>query len=156
MIFPFRPYAIEPNPAYSFDTIHRPVIPVRIGVGDGPRIPLFGLCDTGADDSSLTTSQAERLGIPPPRSRPLVFQSATGSTIGYFAEVTMELRQAPRSYVWKAQVAVFPGPSRPEDEDPTRVILGHTGFFRYFSVAFDFQRRRLRVRPNRLFVGLAR
>ena len=90
------------------------------------------------------------------RSRPIYFESATGSAIGYFAEVTLELRQPPIFYVWKAQVAFLPNSRTASDEDQARVVLGHTSFFRYFSVAFDFQRRRLKIRPNRLFVGRPR
>lgn len=156
MIFPFRPYKVMPSSAFPFDVIYRPVIPVRIGVGDGPRRPYFALLDTGADDSRLTTDQADRLGVVPDRSRPIVFRSATGLAVDSFGEVTIELRRPPLSYVWAAKVAIFPDASEAEGEDQYRIVLGHTSFFRYFSVAFDFQRHRLKLRPNRLFVGRPR
>ena len=156
MTFPFRAYAVDPNPAYPFHVIHRPVVPIRIGVGVGSRVPFFALLDTGADDSKMSTSQAERLGVVLNRTRPFVFKSATSVTVGYFGEVTLELRQSPVSYVWKAQVAVFPDSKSNDAEDQARVILGHTSFFRFFSVAFDFQRHRVKLRPNRLFVGQPR
>ncbi len=125
-------------------------------MGDGPRAPFFALVDTGADDSKMTFSQAERLGVVLDRTQPILFESATGSAIGYFGEVTLELRQSPVSYVWKAQVSFLPTPKTTSSEEEAKVVLGHTSFFRYFSVSFDFQRRRLKLRPNRLFVGRPR
>jgi len=154
--YSFRAYEVTPSAAYPFDVIYRPVIPVRVGGGQNPRLPFFALLDTGADDSKISIRQAQRLGIILDRSRPIVFRSATGVTTGYFAEVTIELRQPPVSYVWKAQVSVLPDLNDSDVEDQTRIILGHTSFFRFFSVAFDFQRNRLKLRPNRLFVGRPR
>jgi len=90
------------------------------------------------------------------RTRPIVFESSTGFTVGHFGEVTLELRQPPVSYVWRAQVAVLPDPNPNDADDQARVILGHTSFFRFFSAAFDFQRHRVKLRPNRLFVGQPR
>ncbi len=47
MTYPFRVYGVDPSPAYPFNVIYRPVVPIRIGVGDGPRVPFFALLDTG-------------------------------------------------------------------------------------------------------------
>ena len=104
----------------------------------------------------MTFAQAERLGVTLDRTRPILFQSATGMAIGYFGEVTLELRRSPLVYVWKAQVAYLPDSKSATADDRANVVLGHTSFFRFFSVAFDFQRHRLRLRPNRLFVGRPR
>ena len=44
-------------------------------------------------------------------------------------------------------------PTGVELRDRISVSLGHTGFFRYFHTSFDFQRGRVKIRPNGLFVG---
>jgi hypothetical protein len=146
----------RPTPAYPFDTIFRPEIAVWIGVGDRPRKPYLGLLDTGADDTKLPISQAERLGVDLDRENPVLFRGVGGETVGYFGKVTMELRQSPKSYVWTATVSFLLDPPGSMQQDRISISLGHTGFFRYFHAAFDFQRGRVKLRPNRLFVGQRR
>ncbi len=73
--------------------------------------------------------------------------------VGDFGEVTMELRQKGRSYVWSAKVAFLPDPNDPSPEEQARVVLGHTSFFRFFRARFDFQRNRVKLKANSLFVG---
>jgi hypothetical protein len=156
VIFQFRPDEIEPSPAYPFDIIYRPKIPVWVGVGDGPKVPFFGLLDTGADDTKMTFAQAERLGVNLDRRYPIEFRGVRSTTFGYFGEVTLQLRQSPRSYVWSAQVAFLPDPIDPLPDEQSRMVLGHTSFFRYFQANFDFQRNRVKLKPNKLFVGRSR
>jgi len=156
VIYPFRPDEIEPTSAYPFGIIYRPKIPIRIGVGDGRREPFFGLLDTGADDSKTTFSQAEWLGVTLDRSSPIPFRGVRSTTFGDFGEVTMELRQKGRSYVCSAKVAFLPDPNDPSPEEQARVVLGHTSFFRFFRATFDFQRNRVKLKANSLFVGRPR
>ena len=153
MRFQFRPDETDPSPAYPFNVIFRTKVPVWIGVGTGRRVPFFGLLDTGADDSEMTFSQAEYLGVPLDRRQPLVFRGVRSATFGYFGEVTLELRQSPLSYIWSANVAFLPDPIDPTPEEQSRMVLGHTGFFRYFNPTFDFQRHRVKLKPNPLFPG---
>jgi hypothetical protein len=153
MIFRFRPDEVDPSPAYPFNIIYRPKIAVWIGVDDGPRIPFFGLLDTGADDSKMTLSQAERLGVTLDRRYPIAFRGVRSTTFGYFGEVTLEIRQSPTSYVWSAKVAFLPDPIDPLPDEQARMVLGHTSFFRFFHAAFDFQRQRVKLNTNKLFVG---
>ncbi len=152
MTFRFRPDEVEPSPAYPFNVLYRPKIPVWVGVGDQTRTPFFGLLDTGADDSKMTFSQAEYLGVELDRRYPIVFRT----TFGYFGEVALEIRQSPVSYLWSAKVAFLPDPIDPMPDEKGRMILGHTSFFRYFRADFDFQRQRVHLKPNKLFVGKPR
>jgi hypothetical protein len=56
--------------------------------------------------------------------------------------------------VWSARVAFSPDPKKDAaPEERMTVILGHTGFFRYFHVGFDYQRGRVQIWPNGLFSG---
>lgn len=153
LIYQFLRGAIRPTPAYPFTAIYRPEIPVWIGVGDGPRKPYYGLLDTGADDTKLPLSQAERLGVTLDREHPIPFRGVGGVTVGYFGEVTMELRQSPRSYVWTVTASFLLDPIDTTPEERVSISLGHTGFFRHFYADFDFQRGRVKIRPNGLFVG---
>jgi hypothetical protein len=151
--FPFRRIDIDPTPAFPTNVIYRPIVPIWIGPKDGPRKPLFGLLDTGADDSALPLSEAKRLGVTLDRSLLVKFRGVGGETNGFFGEVTMELRQPPKSYIWTSWVAFLPDRMDASSEEKAIVSLGHSGFFRYFHAHFDFQRHRVNIRPNGLFVG---
>ena len=67
------------------------------------------------------------------------------------------LAPVPRDEGWTrvlvATVAFLLDPTGVESRDRISVSLGHTGFFRYFHTSFDFQRGRVKIRPNGLFVG---
>ncbi len=157
MIFKFRREEIQPTLDYPSGFIYRPKVPLWIGAEvSGPRRPYLGLLDTGADDTKMSLSVARRLGIKVDKSVPVVFRGLGGDAIGYFGSVVFELRQSPKSWVWTARVAFIRDSESDSEEEQARVTLGHTGFFRYFHVGFDFQRGRAQIRPNRLFVGLPR
>ena len=154
MIYPFRREDAEPTPAHPSPVIFRPRIP--IGSGEGRRQPYFGLLDTGADDTAIPLSEALRLGVRLDRDQTIPFRGVGGPTVGYYGEVTMELRQSPKSYVWAARVAFLADRGGSVIDEPSNVYLGQAGFFRHFHASFDFQRSRVKIRPNGLFVGRAR
>ncbi len=124
----------------------------RSGKGGGDRCSP-GLLDIGADDTKFPLSVATRLGVEVDRTRPILFRGVGGEAVGFFGEVALELRQSPTTWVWTARVAFLPDPPDATREERTNITLGHTGFFRYFHVTFDYQRQRVRIRPNRLFGG---
>jgi hypothetical protein len=154
--FSFQRADIEPTPAFPSNVIYRPVIPIWIGPKGGPLKPFLGLLDTGADDTALPLSEAGRLGVSLDRSHPIPFRGVGGPTFGYFGEVTMELRRSPKFYRWTIQVAFMPKPKDASPEELTLVYLGHSGFFRFFNAKFDYQRNRVKIHPNGLFVGQRR
>lgn len=154
MIFPFRPFEVDPNPAYPSGVIHRPVIPVWVSAGDRP-VPLFGLVDTGADDTKMPRSVADRLGASLDLDHPTVFRGLGGFAVGHYGDVVLELRQSPKVYRWAARVAFLRDRDDDDPSDRVTITLGHAGFLRHFHTSFDFQRGRLRIRPNRLFQGIA-
>jgi len=156
LIYPFRDEAVEPTPAHPSRVIFRPKIPIWVGAFEGRRRPYLGLLDTGADDTAIPLSEAQRLGVTLDRSQPVLFRGVGGPTVGYYGEVTMELRQSPKSYVWAARVAFMADRDGSVLDGPKDVYLGQAGFFRHFHASFDFQRGRVKIRPNGLFVGLAR
>jgi hypothetical protein len=154
VIFRFRRYDVQPTPGYPSGVIYRPVVPIRVGAVGGPRLPFFGLLDTGSDDTKLTVSAAKRLGVTLDYAHPVLYRGVGGVTVGYFADMVLELRQSPKSYRWRARIAFLPDPADVTTEERITLTLGHTGFFRHFHADFDYQRGRVKLKPNRLFVGL--
>jgi hypothetical protein len=154
MIFRFRRAEVAPTPAYASQTIYRPKIPIWIGPRGGRRRPFLGLLDTGADDVKLLLPAAIELGIKLDRAHPITWYGVGGLAVGFYGEVVPELRQSPKSYIWAAQVAFVSDPANAPSEERNVTTLGHTGFFRYFHANFNFQRGRVSIRPNGLFVGL--
>lgn len=153
MTYHFRRYQVPPSPAYPSGVIFRPVIPVWVGAEGHRRLPTLGLLDTGSDDTKLSLSAAERMGATLDRDHPILFRGVGGTAIGFYGEVTLELRQSPRTYLWAARVAFLPDPPNSGPEERFAMTLGHAGFFRHFHVGFDFQRHRVELWPNGLFVG---
>jgi hypothetical protein len=154
VIFPFRRAEVQPTPGYPSGIILRPEVPVWIGLPGGRRRPYFGLLDTGSDDTKLPLSIAHRFGVALGGDHPIVFRGVGGLAVGFYGEVVLELRQSPKSYIWTAHVAFLPDPVDATPEERIAILLGHAGFFRHFHVAFDYQRGRVRIRPNGLFAGL--
>jgi len=153
VIYPFRRYNVPPSPAYPSGVIFRPVIPIWAGAEGQPRLPSLGLLDTGSDDTKFSLSAAERMGVTLDRNHPILFRGVGGMAIGFYGEVTLELRQSPKSYLWSARVAFLPDPPNSEPEERFAITLGHGGFLRHFHVRFDYQRYRVKLLPNRLFAG---
>lgn len=128
MRFPYRRYAVESTPAQPSDQfLYRPVIPFRL---TGPRgsFDYFGLLDTGADETFVTSEMAEQLGIVP-NSQTFTVQSASGDILVTYGEVTIEVEQGADLYRWPVVVGIAPEPW-PE------AILGHAGFLDYFDITF--------------------
>ncbi len=63
MRFPYRAYDVQRSPARPSPTkLYRPVIPIRV-VGASADAVLFGLVDTGADETVLPRFLVHQLGI---------------------------------------------------------------------------------------------
>lgn len=152
MRFPFRPCDVAPSPAHPSTTIWRPIIPIRASGPAGSR-RLFGLLDTGADETSLPMEIATDLGIAIDPREPARFEGLGGQAKGFYGrDVRFELKQGKRSFAWQvARVAFLYDPPDADDEEKVTITLGHVGFFRYFTTTFDNQRSRVEVRPNGLF-----
>jgi hypothetical protein len=152
-MFPFRPCDVEPSPAHPSNRIWRPIVPIRI-VGRSGTQRLFGHLDTGADETKLPMEVASNLGIEIDPQQPARFQGLGGQQAkGFYGEdVCLELRQGQKSYRWLiAKIAFLYDPPDANEEEKITITLGHVGFFRYFNVAFDHQRSRVKIRPNGLF-----
>jgi hypothetical protein len=115
---------------------------------------LFGLLDTGADETKLPMDVAAALGVEIDPQEPARFLGIAGQQAkGFYGkDVGFELRQGKKSYRWVVpKVAFLYYPPDANGEERITITLGHVGFFRYFNVTFDNQRARVKIRPNGLF-----
>jgi hypothetical protein len=151
--YPFRPCEVDASPAHNSTRIWRPIVPIRV-IGPAGMGRVFGLIDTGADETNLPMEIATRLQIEidptePARFRGVARQQAKGF---YGKDVTFELRQGKTSYRWIVpKVAFMYDPPGSADDDRILVTLGHVGFFRFFNITLDYQRGRVTIHPNGLF-----
>lgn len=121
----------------------RPEVPLRI---HGPQgvAELRALVDTGADNTILPSSVANRLQID---TTPCCGPHATafgGQQIPLsYADIELELRDADNLLHWTAHIyfADFPEGSEP-------AVLGHEGFLDFFTATFDGQECVLELNPN--------
>jgi hypothetical protein len=128
-------------------------VPIRLSGPAGTR-PLFGLLDTGADETKLPIEVAHELGISIDPHEPARFRGVSGHQAKgfYGSDFGFELRQGKKSYRWiVAKVACLYDPPDATDEEKITITFGQVGFFRFFNVTFDNQRARVTIRPNGLF-----
>ena len=153
MRFPYRPCDVEPSPAHPHPRVWRPIIPIRVS-GPARSRRLFGLLDTGADETKLPIDVAHELGIVIDPREPAWFEGVSGRQAkGFYGkDVGFELKQGKTSYRWVLpKVAFLYLPLDATDEEKIIITLGQVGFFRFFNVTFDSQRARSSIWPNGLF-----
>jgi len=115
---------------------------------------LFGLLDSGADETKLPMDLAHSLGVELSPHKPARFRGIAGQQArGFYGkDVGFELKQGKTSYRWVVpKVAFLYDPRELNSEDTIIITLGQVGFFRFFTVTIDNQRARVEIRPNGLF-----
>lgn len=142
MIFPYRAYEVQPTPSKpSATTIYRPVIPFLVS-GPTSNATLFGLVDTGADETILPGFLRAELGLEGETTRTAQFRGVGGQLVTVsFGKVTFGIESGRDSYQWNATVGFLSG--------PTVAILGQRGFLEHFTAAFSGERREIRLTANR-------
>ena len=152
MKFPFRPCEVDPSPAHPSTRTWRPIVPIRLSGPAGTR-RLFGLLDTGADETKLPIEVAHEIGIAIDPQEPARFRGVSGHQAKgfYGSELGFELKQGKKSFRWVVpKVACLYDPPDATDEDQITITLGQVGFFRFFNVTFDSQRAWVTIHPNGL------
>jgi hypothetical protein len=126
----YAPYQVSPSPAEPGVTIaYRPAIPVRI-IGLSGSVLLWGVLDTGADESILPAYLLERLQVATRAGDVDVLSGADGRPfVVTYGTVDFEVQLDDHAARWHAKVAF----------DPHRVdpLFGQVGFLRHFTVTFD-------------------
>jgi hypothetical protein len=114
---------------------------------------VFGLLDSGADETKLPMELGQDLGIVVDPQHPASFKGVGGQAHGFYGkDPHFELRLGKRSYAWTVPwIALLYDPIDATDDERITITLGQIGFFRYFTVTFDNQRFRVEVRPNGLY-----
>ncbi|TSC64504.1 MAG: hypothetical protein G01um1014106_98 [Parcubacteria group bacterium Gr01-1014_106] len=137
MIFPYRPYEVQPTPWFPEGIVYRPTIPVRVASA-GRDTTVVSLVDTGADETVLPDFLVSYLGIETDTRKEATFRGIGGQPVhGVFGDVTLELQEGQRSYRWETTVAFISG--------PTVAVLGRHGFLDHFRATFDDVQRKLHL-----------
>src|SRR3989344_890789 len=134
--FPATP--LEPFPNRQF--VHRPVIDILLVFGK-KSIEYQVLIDSGADFCIFHTEMAEILGIPITQGKKMTFYGTSGTPqTAYFHDVHIEVGGWP--------MKLYCGFSSDMNSLPYG-ILGQTGFFDQFKIEFDYQSKRIELKPKR-------
>lgn len=142
MRFPYRRYPITPSPAapeneHSF----RPVIPFRL-IGQNQFLDLYGLLDTGADETYITGEMAQLIGVTATDDDDFRVHSASGEMTVRYADVQIYLEQEDEQILLPVTVGII---DQPWDE----AILGHIGFLEYFTAQFNYRSQQVNLLRNR-------
>jgi hypothetical protein len=144
MIFPYRSIITEAPDSNDFLLIVRPEVPVTF-VGPAGSASYVGLVDTGSDHTILPKTIADELGI--------LLQPAMGQPASVFGgnrlqllvgEVILKLKADGESLSWRTGAFFFDFTGAADET----VILGHSGFFDYFTAIFDGKSASLTLLPN--------
>ncbi len=145
------PYSVNIGPAETGDAVSgdaiailRPEVLVLIHGPTGAESH-YALVDTGADNTILPSSVAERLGISMTNCRGPEARAFGGQKIALtYADIVLELTDDNSCIRWQARA--FFAESASESED--MVILGHQGFLDFFTATFDGEDCSVSVEPN--------
>lgn len=134
--FPATP--LEPFPNRQF--IHRPVIDILLMFGD-KSIEYEALIDSGADFCIFHAEMANILGIGVDQGKRMTFHGTGGTPqTAYFHQIQIKIGGRPMD--------LYCGFSYDMQSLPYG-LLGQTGFFDKFKVEFDYQNKRIEIKPKR-------
>jgi predicted aspartyl protease len=130
MKFAYARYQVTPSlTAPNQVILYRPHIPVRF-VGPNGFRDVYALVDTGADESFVTESMAEKLGVVPLSDETFLIHSASGSMSVWYGRITIEIADHFDEHSISVVVGVV-------SQDWTEMILGHIGFLEFFDATFS-------------------
>jgi hypothetical protein len=104
------------------------VIPFTL-VGPSEALDFFGLLDTGADETYITQSMADRLGLETDEQSTAIVESASGAISIRYGTAMLEVTDGNESYRWTTTIGIT-------GEDWAEAILGHSGFLEFFDALF--------------------
>lgn len=134
----FPASSLEPFPNRQF--VHRPVVDILLTF-DKKSVEYQALIDSGADFCIFHTEMAEILGIPIINGKKITFFGTGGTPqTAYFHNVQIELGGS--------SMDLYCGFSSDMKSLPYG-ILGHIGFFDQFKIEFDYQAKRIELKPKR-------
>jgi predicted aspartyl protease len=130
MKFPYAEYQVVPSPAApDRDVLYRPVIRVRFA-GAKSAYKVWALVDTGADESYITQSLAEKLGIAPLSDESSTVESASGAMNVWYGRITIDVADTDEVHSFSTIIGVV-------SEEWSECILSHIGFLEHFDATFS-------------------
>lgn len=139
MRFGYQSYPVKGVGGSHVVVVFRPMVQVLIA-GPAGEVVVFGLVDTGADETLVPDRFMPSLGVVATPGEHATIRAVGGGSVPVtFGTVNFTLSTRRARHQWAARVAFHPGPT---------VILGHTGFLDHFTATFNGRRRDLTLRPN--------
>lgn len=152
MKFPYRAHIGLSPETGDPQIILRPEVLVKI-VGPARSEAFLGLVDSGADNTVLPTSVADRLGI---SLRPAKGPSGTafgGHELEFqVGQVEFEISDDQATWTWQTEVLFH----QFEEAQNETLIFGHAGFLDFFRTLLDPEQSIVELTPNGLFPGETR
>jgi len=125
----------------------RPEVLVQIA-GPNRSETFLGLVDSGADNTVLPTSIADRLGIPLRAAKGPSGTAFGGHELTFqVGLVEFELVDEQTTWTWKTDVLFHQFEETPDET----LILGHAGFLDFFRTLLDPEQASVELTPNGLF-----
>ncbi len=147
MKFHYRPHLTMAPETGEANIILRPEIAVTI-IGPAGHDEFLGLLDTGADNTVLPKSVADRLGIElEPCAGPDGSAFGGGTLSFFFGHVVFRLCGDDEEIEWPACV-LFHDFASADDE---AIVFGHAGFLDLFRSTFDPEVGLIELHANGLF-----
>lgn len=144
--FRYGRYMVEPTPGRpGVSVVYRPIIPLRV-VGTAGGATVYGLLDTGADETLLPQVVSDLVGIVVDPRHTGTILSASGEMTVTYGTVILEFGQGRERQRWQTMVGVVQQPWQ-------EALLGHAGFLRYFDVTFLGGKREVRLSRNKVPFG---
>ncbi len=137
----YQTFHAAPLEAFSNrNVVLRPVIDVRL-LWNHQSTQYRVLIDSGADFCIFHSEVAEVLEIPVTRGKQITFYGTSGTPqVAYFHDIQIEVGGWPMD--------LYCGFSSDMKSLPYG-ILGQTGFFDQFKIEFDYQAKRIELKPKR-------
>jgi hypothetical protein len=145
MKFSYRQIIAQSPDADDYYLILRPEIPVTIA-GPSGEVTIYGLLDTGSDNTIFPLSLADYLGIslyPSPDPPASVFGGQKVELL--LGDVVLKLEVGSETIAWPTTVCFFDFLTGTDET----AILGHAGFLDYFTATFDGENSLVTLLANR-------
>ena len=139
--FSYQVFRAKPVEAFpQRQVVFRPVIDIRL-LWNNKSTQYRVLIDSGADFCIFHSDVAEVLEIPIIKGKKITFYGTGGTPqIAYFHDIEIEIGGWP--------TVLYCGFSSEMKSLPYG-ILGQTGFFDRFKIEFDYQSKRIELKPKR-------
>lgn len=138
MTFRYQQYPVPAIGAPGTVLIDRPSIPIRL-IGPGGDALVFGLLDTGADNTLIPASLQRPPGLYISPGMSGSIGGIGGPTIiAHFVTIDLAIGRGRVVHRWSAMVGLYPG---------SKVILGQFGVLEHFVAGFNHRRRVATLRP---------